>query len=193
MQCGVCCFEIPESPGAKRIPLYPEEVDRLVDVAKERGIKFQVIEDLVFPDTINKKILVITYKILLNNEKKGCPFFDENTGCTVHEIKPYACQAYPLSLKRIDSFNLEITIDPLCHFVIQHREALKKKADMESIKKIFKNEYPKAEKFFRKNKRIQLKIRKLEAEKKISIPREITLEQFNDALKNWEREEIRTK
>ncbi|MHA1757125.1 MAG: YkgJ family cysteine cluster protein, partial [Promethearchaeota archaeon] len=133
MKCGTCCHEIPQCPGAKRIPLYPEEVNKLIKIAKERNIDFKVIEDLVFPDVLNKKILVITYKIILDNETKGCPFYDESFGCTIHEIKPLACQAYPLSLKTIDAFNLEITIDPLCNFVIANREELKRKADLESI------------------------------------------------------------
>ncbi len=58
------------------------------------------------------------------------------------------------------------------------------------MKDIFIDEYPKAEIFYRKNKKLMLKIRKLEAKKKIIIPREITLDEFNDCLKNWKREEI---
>jgi Fe-S-cluster containining protein len=195
MKCGTCCHEIfdvdgHECPGAKRIPLYPEEVDKLVEVAKERGVNFKVLEDLVFPDLNNKKILVITYKIILDNETKGCPFYDKETGCTVHEIKPFACRAYPLSLKNIDAFNYELTIDPLCNFVIANREEIKEDVDMEKIKQIFINEYPKAEKFFKKNKKLMFKIRKLEAENKIKIARQISLEDFDKALKDWDREEI---
>ncbi|MHA1756452.1 MAG: hypothetical protein ACTSVV_06765, partial [Promethearchaeota archaeon] len=75
-------------------------------------------------------------------------------------------------------------------FVIANREELKRKADLESIKKVFKDEFPKAELFFKKNKKLQLKIRKLEAENKIKIARKITLEEFNEALKKWDREDI---
>ena len=189
-KCGTCCHEIPECPGAKRIPLYPDEVDKLVEVAEERGTDFKVIEDLVFPDVLNKKILVITYKIILDNETKGCPFFDKETGCSVHEIKPYACQAYPLSLMNIDAFNFKITLDPLCNFVIVNREEIKEDVDIEKIKQIFIYEYPKAEKFFKKNKKLMVKIRKLEAANKIKIARQISLEDFDKALKEWEREEI---
>jgi Fe-S-cluster containining protein len=195
MKCGTCCHEIPpqdgyECQGIKRIPLYPDEVDELVEVAKDRGVDFRVIEDLVFPDINNNKILVITYKIMLDNETKGCPFFNKESGCTVHEIKPFACQAYPLSLKNIDAFNYEITIDPLCNYVIINRERIKQDVDMEKIKQIFEDEYPKAEKFFKKNKKLMFKIRKLEAENKIKIARQISLEDFNKALKNWDRKEI---
>lgn len=196
IKCGTCCYEIPESPGAKRIPLYPEEVDRLIEIAKkrekenEKGSEFKIIEDLVFPDVLNQRILVITYKILLENSESCCPFYDVNTGCTIHEIKPFACQAYPLSLKREDAFNFQISIDPLCRYVVEFYEKLKS-CNLEEIKEVFKNEYPKAEKFYRKNKRIMLKIRRLEYEKKIKIPHQISIIDFNNALKEWDRVEIR--
>ncbi len=196
MKCGTCCHEIYDldgqiCPGAKRIPLFPEEVDRLVEVAKQREIEFKVIEDLVFPDVLNKKIIVITYKIILDNKTKGCPFFNKEKGCTVHEIKPFACQAYPLSLKNIDAFNYELTIDPLCNFVIINREELKQNIVMDKMKEIFMDEYPKAERFFRRNKKLMFKIKKLEAENKIQIARKISLEDFNSALKEWDRQEIK--
>jgi len=195
-KCGMCCYEIPESPGAKRIPLYPEEVDRLIEIVKRResknkkSSKFRVVEDLIFPDALNKKILVITYKILFENPESSCPFYDVNLGCTIHEIKPFSCQAYPLSLKLEDAFNFQISIDPMCRYVVAYYEKLKS-FNLEEIKDVFKDEYPKAEKFYRKNKRIMLKIRRLEYENKIKIPRQISMEEFNNALKEWDRLEIR--
>ncbi len=188
-KCGTCCHEIP-GESLKRIPLYPDEANRLIDIAKKRAVDFKIIEDLVFPDIKNKKILVITYRIRLDNETQGCPFYKEEKGCTIHEIKPYACQAYPLALKRVDAFTFQIDIDPLCNYVIENYEELKN-SDMETLKEIFRDEFPKAEKFFRKNKKLMFKIRKLEAENKIQISRQISLEDFNKALKEWDREEIK--
>ena len=101
MKCGTCCHEVP-GDYVKRIPLYPDEADILIEVAKERSVPFLIIEDLVFPDIKNQKILVVTYRIRLDNETQGCPFYDKNKGCTVHDVKPLACQAYPLALKQID-------------------------------------------------------------------------------------------
>lgn len=189
MKCGICCFEVPENFGVKRIPLYPEEVTTLIKEAAKRDLNFRVMEDLVFPDLLNHKILVLTYRIILDNEAQCCPFYEKDLGCTIHEIKPLACQAYPLSLQRIDAFKSEISIDPLCKFVISHYKELEN-IDLEKLKEIFNKEYPKAERFFRKNKKIQFKIRKLEAENKIRIPREINIEDYNTYLKQWEREEI---
>ena len=109
-KCGLCCHEIVVNNEGykKRIPLFPEEADRLIKLAKERAISFKIIEDLVFPDILNKKIIVITWKILLDNPEKSCPFYIPKEGCSIHEIKPLACKAFPLALERIDSFNIEI-------------------------------------------------------------------------------------
>ena len=92
MKCGICCYEI-EGPETKRIPLYPEEVNRLIEIAKEKNLNFNVIEDLVFPDILNRKIIVITYKIILNSNGH-CPFYEEKEGCIIQDAKPLACSAY---------------------------------------------------------------------------------------------------
>ena len=121
----MCCFEVEGETGSKRIPLYPEEVDKLIEIAEQRGVGLHVIEDLVFPDILNNKLLVVTYKIKFNNQEKCCPFYNNGIGCSIHEVKPFACQAYPLSLKNIDAFNFQISIDPLCKFVSSSYERLK--------------------------------------------------------------------
>ncbi|GAG76211.1 unnamed protein product, partial [marine sediment metagenome] len=66
-------------------------------------------------------------------------------------------------------------------------------ADLKKLQTIFQEEYPKAEIFYRKNKRIMFKIRELEVTNKIIIPREISLDYFNEYLKKWDRNEIRVK
>ncbi len=194
LKCGICC-SLPKnrrcynSNYIKRIPLYPEEVDRLIKIAEERQIPLKVKEDLVFPDILNKKILILTYRFIL--EPFGhCVFYDPKIGCTVHETKPFACQAYPLALKRIDAFNLEISIDSTCNWIDKHYNALKE-VDINRIRNIFSEEFKKAEAFLRKNKKLQLEIRKMEAEKKIEIARQISSNYFSKALKNWDRNEIR--
>lgn len=186
--CGTCCHEVP-GDYVKRIPIYPDEADKLIEIAKERNIQFKIIEDLVFPDVKNEKILILTYRIRLDNKNQACPFYNDQNGCNIHDSKPLACQAYPLALKRVDAFNFEISIDPLCNFVIENYNELEN-SELHRLKEIFKEEYPKAERFYRKNKRLMFKIRKLEVTKKILIPREISLDEFNTWLKTWERKEI---
>ena len=190
-KCGTCCHEVP-GDYVKRIPLYPEEVDELIKIAKKRGVTFHVVEDLVFPDVENKKIYVLTYRILLDNENQCCPFYHSEKGCTIQSIKPLACQAYPLALKHIDAFNFQISIDPLCKFVISEYNILEN-ANLENLKEIFEFEFPKAENFYRKNKKLMFKIRQLEYEKKINITKKISIEDFNKALKEWDRVEITVK
>jgi len=189
--CGTCCHEVP-GDYVKRIPIYPDEADKMIEIAKERDVDFKIIEDLVFPDIINENILVLTYRIRLDNETQGCPFYNKQEGCSVHDVKPLACQAYPLALKRLDAFNFAISIDPLCNFVAENYDILEN-ADVEKLKAIFKEEYPKAEKFYRKNKKLMFKIRKLEVTNQIQIPHEINIEEFNNYLKQWGRKEITVK
>ncbi len=186
-KCGTCCHEV-SGEYMKRIPIYPDEVDKLITIAMEQGIEFKIIEDLIFPDLKNKEILILTYRIRLDNENQACPFYKDIEGCTIQEIKPLACQAYPLGLKQVDAFNFEISIDPLCNFVLQYYYDLKS-LNLEKIKENFKEEYPKAEKFYKKNKKLIFKIRKLEAMKKIIIPRQISLDEFNNYLRNWKRKD----
>ena len=191
LKCGKCCFNlrISHADYIKRIPLYPEEVDKLIEIAKKRQIPLKVKEDLVFPDILNKKILVLTYRFLLD-ENGYCVFYDPKIGCTIHEHKPFACQAYPLAIQRIDAFNLEITIDSACNWVEEHHIKLKD-IDFNKIKIIFCEGFKKAEAFLMKNKKLQLHIRRMEVENNIKIARQISSEDFNRALKNWKRDEIR--
>lgn len=194
LKCGVCCYEIESSIEGykKRIPLFPEEADRLIKLAEEKKIVFKIIEDLVFPDILNKKIIVLTWKILMDNPEKCCPFYIPNKGCSIHEEKPLACKAFPLALERVDSFNIELSLDPLCKFVLTKYDQLKI-ADMDKLKDIFETEFPHAEQLYKKNKKLVLKIRRLEYENKIKIAREITITDLNKALNEWERIEIKVK
>ena len=65
--------------------------------------------------------------------------------------------------------------------------------DLGQMKEVFKEEYLKAENFYRKNKKLIFKIKKLEVVKKIIIPRQISLEEFNTYLQKWDREDISVK
>ncbi len=191
LKCGKCCFNLSSTNPdyIKRIPIYPEEVDKLIEIAKKRQIPLKVKEDLVFPDILNKKILVLTYRFILD-ENGHCIFYDPKLGCTIHEIKPFACQAYPLAIKRIDAFNLEIIIDSTCNWVEENHKKLKD-LGYNKIRIIFSENFKKAEAFLTKKKKLQLHIRRMEAENKIKIARQISSEDFNKALKNWKRDEIR--
>lgn len=190
MQCGRCCHEVQgpaDDPTYKRIPLYPEEADRLERLAKERGVPLRMIEDLVFPDDLNKKILVLTYRILLDNEEKVCPFHQPGVGCTIHDQKPLACKAYPLSLRTEDAFNMKISIDPLCKFTEAHRDLIEN-LNYADFKSVYDEEFVLAKQHLARNKQLILELNIKEREKKIHIPREIDNSDFDRYLKEWDRE-----
>ena len=192
LMCGRCCHEIPglrEHNEYKRIPIYPEEADRLEFLAKERNVPLKLIEDLVFPDTKNEKILVLTWRIMLDNEEEVCPFFSTKTGCTIHEQKPLACQAYPLAIKSEDAFNMKIEIAPLCSFTEKHYDLLKS-MDFKKFKAIYAEECALAKKLLNRNKSAIMELTGKERLGLVVIPREILPEDYNNYLQNWERETL---
>lgn len=152
MCCGKCCHEVPKEEvqeeyakdenncAYKRIPLFNEEADRLEHLAEEMDVPLRIIEDLVFPDIKNQKILVLTYRIMLDNPDQVCPFYDPEIGCRINDQKPLACRAYPLALKTENAFNMRINIDPLCNFTIAHREELES-ITSEQLKAIYDIEF----------------------------------------------------
>ena len=190
LRCGNCCKGTMDTYESKRIPVYPEEVNKLILLAEKLNLEFKVIEDLVFPDVKNEKILVLTYRILMDESRNCCPFFQENFGCLIQNDKPLSCQAFPLSFKRVDAFNFQIDIDNKCTFVNKYHNFLKD-SNLNDLKEIFPEEFANAEKFFQVNKNLQLKITELEYLKKIEIPRKISLEEYNNYLNNWDRKEIK--
>ncbi|MHA1338650.1 MAG: YkgJ family cysteine cluster protein [Promethearchaeota archaeon] len=192
LMCGRCCHEVSgtkDDPTYKRIPLYPEEAVRLEKLAEKHNITLHLIEDVVFPDIKNEKILVLTWRILLDNKEKVCPFHSNDKGCIIQDQKPLACLAYPLSLQTIDAFNTQIQIDPLCKFTIENYDVLKN-INAKKLKQIYDLEYPRAQKMLNRNKKAILKIRILEQKGKIQIPKEIDCSDFNKYLKEWDRIEI---
>lgn len=192
LMCGKCCHEVQgneNDPTYKRIPLYPEEAIRLEKLADEHGIELHLIEDVVFPDIKNSKILVLTWRILLDNSDKVCPFHNKNKGCIIQEYKPLSCLAYPLAVQTIDAFNTKIQIDPLCKFTIINYDDLKG-INSNNIRKIYSEEYKRAQNLLIRNKRAQYNLIALEREGKIEIPRKIDNNDYNRYLKEWERVEL---
>lgn len=193
LKCGRCCHEIPDIDGEnsyKRIPLYPEEADRLVQIAKQRNVDFRIKEDLVFPDVKNQKILVLTWRILLDNKNKVCPFYSSDVGCTIHDQKPLACQAFPLAIKSEDAFNMRIDIDPLCEFTIVHRDSLED-LTFDKFKIIYAEEFRLAKGLLARNKSAIMELTGKERLGEIEIPRKISVEDFNKYLNDWERVELK--
>ncbi|MHA1369766.1 MAG: YkgJ family cysteine cluster protein [Promethearchaeota archaeon] len=190
LKCGTCCheYDFAGDENLKRIPVFLDEIENLEKFAAKNNIKIQFIEDVVFPDEINKKILVITYKIILNGPNKSCPFYSVREGCRVNNIKPLACKAFPLAQKLIDAYHYRVDIDPYCSFIQKYKNNIK--WNEESIKTTFPKEYEFSKELMEKNQSLILKIRELTASGKISIPKKINVDSLNARLKNWDREYI---
>jgi Fe-S-cluster containining protein len=188
LRCGSCCHEYEFADGAniKRIPVFPEELDGLETFARNNGIMIKFLEDVVFPDTKNKKIIVVTYKVVLEGDDKCCPFFQPSTGCRVNTIKPIACKAYPLAQKKIDAYSQELNLDPYCKFIEKH-EARFREATSDGIKAMFDSELDSSERLMKKNQEIILQIRQLTVEGKILIPEAVSSEELDNWLRTWDR------
>ncbi len=188
LRCGTCCheYEFADGTNFKRIPVFPEELDELEAFAKENKISIKFLEDVVFPDTKNKRIIVVTYRIVLEGVNKCCPFFKAQDGCIVNKIKPLACKAYPLAQKKIDAYTQEMYLDPYCRFIEGHEEHVRKAAS-ENIKEMFDSELDFSARLMKKNQEIILKIKQLTVEGRILIPDKVPSKNLDSWLRSWDR------
>ncbi|MHA1733859.1 MAG: YkgJ family cysteine cluster protein [Promethearchaeota archaeon] len=185
LRCGACCQDLP------RIPVFPDEADRLVEIAKARNIELHLVEDLVFPDVKNRQILVITYRIMFDNPDKVCPFFVKGeSSCSVHPDRPLSCRAYPLAIKTEDAFHQKIEIGSFCTYTQKYREKLEG-ITAEEVEAVFGPLVGDARRLLNRNNEIRAKIRFLSERGEIEIPPEISGADFDEALKEWPREEVR--
>lgn len=187
-KCGSCCHEYPFASeiNFKRIPVFPSELEPLEAHADKHDIDVKFLEDVIVPDMVNQKIIVITYRIILDGENGSCPFYDRKIGCTVDAFKPLACKAYPLAQKRVDAFTRSIEIDPYCCF-IEENELKVKNMDENILKEYFKKEFHNSKRLMERNKKIMLKLRMLASRGKIAYPSEVKGEKYDKWLKQWER------
>lgn len=189
IKCGICCHEysFAEEISLKRIPVFIDELDKLEQFATEQEIKIKFLEDVVFPDTKNEKIIVITYKIVLEGNERCCPFFSADFGCQVNSIKPIACKAYPIAQKKVDAFHISVDLDPYCKFVENHEEEVRTLLEKD-IEASFPSEFQDSKRLMEKNQQIILKIKQLTYQGKINIPEIVTPEKLDEWLQTWDRE-----
>jgi Fe-S-cluster containining protein len=189
LRCGTCCheYEFAGSNNIKRIPVFINELEKLEMYATEQDIKIKFLEDVVFPDTINEKIIVITYKIVLEGEERCCPFFSPDIGCQVNSFKPLACRAYPIAQKKVDAYHVSIDLDPYCKFIENHDEEARSLSEKD-IETAFPSEYLESKQLMEKNQQIILKIKQLTQQGKINIPETVTPDELDAWLQSWDRE-----
>lgn len=188
-KCGTCCheYEFADEMSIKRIPIFIDELDNLEKFASEYDIKIKFLEDVVFPDLKNEKIIVITYKIVLEGQERCCPFFSTDVGCQVNTFKPLACKAYPVAQKKDDAYHIIIDLDPYCKFIENHEKKIRNYSEKE-IEESFTSEYRDSKRLMEKNQQIILKIKQLTYQGNINIPETVNPEDLDAWLQTWDRE-----
>lgn len=203
--CATPCCALRNSEEEKKIMLFPEEVAFLETQAIALGKDhFAVIEDLVFPDTLNKKILVGAYRLYLEvHPQLSCDFMHLDTHyCQIHEVlgmeqKPLVCKAYPIAIKTVDATTKEYFLDTGCPFIEEHVDAYINMKEMTTVPEIdaflrenFQDEFLAANQIVNRLAWIPLRLRQLEQEGKILVPDKFSAEEWTDALANWERVDL---
>jgi Fe-S-cluster containining protein len=199
-RCGLCCAkpiieEVENKDIYKKIPIYPEEAELLEELAKENNVPLRMIEDIdaCIPDTKNKKIIVTRYTIIIDDEDNNrCPFsIGEN--CSIYDNRPLVCRAYPISMRELDAFQREIFIDDDCTGIKELRKTVDfSKFNMDDIKAYFPIEYRIAVKLFDKEKQIMFKLKEWQHDKKINLNTKLSVEEFDVALREWDRIDLFT-
>jgi Fe-S-cluster containining protein len=202
-RCGLCChYPPPPAPGdvpvEKKISVYPEEARVLERIAGEQGVQLRLLEDLVMPDVQNKHILVGRYQIL-PDERNACPFYAEDPApaipgkhlarCTIHAERPLACRAYPLAVRRLDSFTQKFFIDPDCP-AIQAQLTAFKGIKPDEVTMAFPTEKAWAQKQDAREQAAFLEVRCLVQQGKARIPENFPNAEYEAALRDWDRADI---
>jgi Fe-S-cluster containining protein len=189
----------------KKIMLFPEEVAFLEKqaISMEKP-NFAVIEDLVFPDTLNHAILVGSYRLYLETHPaKACDFMrQDNRWCQIQEMlgfeqKPLVCQAYPIAIKNVDATTKEYFLDTGCPFIEEHVIAYERMKDLTTVAEVegflrenFPAEFRAANQSVNRLAWIPLRLRQLEQEGKIKVPDEFSAEEWAEALASWNRVDL---
>ncbi len=184
-RCANCCHFPPDLE--KKIPVYPEEATVLETQAAQMGVPLRLLEDFVLPDTKNQKILVARYQ-LLPDENGVCPFLG-GEGCRIYEFRPLACRAYPLSLKMVDAFTREFFIDKMCPVISERAGEIETMAPKD-MSALFPAENRWARKLNARETQISLDIRLKAQAGEIFIPEEISTEDLETAIREWDRVDL---
>lgn len=95
--CGYCC------QGETTVSLDDEDQDRMIKKLK------------MSREEVEKKYWRVTGNIIQMKIVDGhCIFYDENTGCTVHEGRPWRCGQWPLHPSILSDENNFETIRESC-------------------------------------------------------------------------------
>ena len=162
LRCGTCCCPINEVNKTRYIPIYLDEIDRILLFAKKFNKKIILKPDLIYPDIKNKQLIISTFEMVI---KEKCEFFEN--GCLIYENRPITCKAYPVMVWRENAHRTLLHIDPKCNFVLKN--PIIYEYNFSELTKIFSNEYKYATEIMKKGQEILYKILQLEMDNKIDI------------------------
>ncbi|MFX0133800.1 MAG: YkgJ family cysteine cluster protein [Candidatus Hodarchaeota archaeon] len=175
LKCGKCCHNVILKGYERYIPIYLDEIHKYTKMAEEKNLNLHLEPDLLYPDVINKKLIIVTYVFKF---KDVCVFYKENFGCTIYKDRPITCKAYPVSIwtdhkkspldpiLTVPIYLMSVNVD--CKFVEQESHLVHMKNYME-LKDFFPDEYNQAMKLMIKGKEILYRLIELETQKKIDV------------------------
>ncbi|MHA1144467.1 MAG: YkgJ family cysteine cluster protein [Candidatus Helarchaeota archaeon] len=166
-RCGNCCRHPNTKDASQRyIPIYLDEIEALQDIARERDVALDLKEDVMYPDYLNKRLIIISYALKFSD---CCPFYDKNMkGCTIYENRPLTCRAYPVSIWREDGFRTLMHLEMECKHVQANSENLHSKS-FEFLETYFQPEFKNAKQLMIKGKNILYDIIQLEKAEIIDV------------------------
>ncbi|MHA1233153.1 MAG: YkgJ family cysteine cluster protein [Candidatus Helarchaeota archaeon] len=162
LRCGDCCHAKYVENRIGYIPIFLDEIDRIIELAKKSNKKVIIKPDFVYADKLNKQLIIATYEMVVDQQ---CIFYQD--GCSIYDERPIICRAFPIMTFRIDSFRKLLHINNGCRFVMQNPELYNYK--FSELIKIFPTEYQYAKELMNKTKDIIFKILQLETDGIIDI------------------------
>ncbi len=189
LRCGYCCHNVQSEGYERYIPIYLDEIQKLKELAKKNKVNLKMEPDLLYPDVLNKKLIVVTYVFKFEDV---CAFYRENIGCTIYENRPITCKEYPVAIWRED-INYSMKINTDCKFVEKNLAIISPK-NYSELEKFFPKEYVHAKRLMIKGKEVIYRIIELEKQIKIDVGYLsgkldffYDLEKAEVEYKNWEK------
>ncbi len=163
-KCGKCCHNVKSEGYERYIPVYLDEISKLENLALKNKVKNNLEPDLLYPDILNKRLIVVTYVLKF---KDVCAFYNEKLGCTIYNDRPITCKSYPVSIWK-EHINYMMKVNTDCKFVEKNIGLISPK-NYSELETFFPKEYKQAKKLMIKGKEILYRIIELEQQKKIDV------------------------
>lgn len=110
-KCGACCRGLNEG----EVYVYMDDILRLIEFLEFRGESYTLREfasnflkitsqyfQLYDPESGEKKRYTLdTLGLKFTGEDDHCFFINEDNSCSVHEARPFQCQAFPIGWKML--------------------------------------------------------------------------------------------